>query len=770
MELEDGAYVILAADTKLAVDVADQIDARGTNVQLYDRNGSNAQFAWVVTNSDKTRSIFFPLTGKVLDYLGGVCASGTNVGTWDATGAPSNKWTIEDAGTTAKVDGMTLGRWFVHPAADATLFLDPERDGAPKKGSNLWLYTKADYQEFVFYPLKQPCLTGTYELQSALDHDLVVDVGDASKADGANCIVYTRTGNPNQAWKMEPNGDGSVTLYAAHSGKCMDVCNYRRAPAKGDNVIQWSHNGGSNQRWFLDWAGWDLGDYDEADVYAPAYVLRSQFGESELVLDACGARTTPGTNVWLWDLTGSKWGRAWRLVPTEPLAPLGVPSKVMGRAGQSGADGTRLSMTGDGLVYPTWTGPAGDYEVRYRLRTRSVGASSRSRSSWGPWRSLADGSAANDGWGAAWRRNCVAKSVGGGRVVADHGAAVTWSSGKVDLVDVQFEVRRFDERWGAAGVPAHGPSASATVEVDVDFSVTVGACAWSPEGLMVPLTSDLGRGENTVRVSARLGSTNGAVVFRDVTESHQDAACTVEVPNSKVLRVPPDGSRLWVWWRWETSSGLVRDGSATVACGWGTGHGETISPSVTDESGMRLMVSLGSHEETGLWVRVGDGDAVPVDLAEGVGHVAYPFGVPFELFAFSRDSDVKWDTWHKSYEARRGSCYCLTWGASCLSIDAGHDAPPTDSVRVETDVNAKLTTGRTFEVATAGPGRSEVHEISGVVESDDAKDLVDALLAAAFATLRDPWGLVCRVVVTEASVTRQYRGFAEVSVTARRLS
>ena len=32
----------------------------------------------------------------------------------------------------------------------------------------------------------------------------------------------------------------------------------------------------------------------------------------------------------------------------------------------------------------------------------------------------------------------------------------------------------------------------------------------------------------------------------------------------------------------------------------------------------------------------------------------------------------------------------------------------------------------------------------------------DALLAAAFATLRDPWGLVCRVVVTEASVTRPH--------------
>ena len=131
--LADGAYVVLsAAAPTVALDVSDQGDAAGTNVACHTRNGSNAQFVYVTTNSDKTRTLYFPLTGKVLDVTGGVYAAGTNVETWDNTGQDPAKFTITDAGTAVEVDGAQV-ECFVGKGAGAVRV--PGGDGRRRVGA-----------------------------------------------------------------------------------------------------------------------------------------------------------------------------------------------------------------------------------------------------------------------------------------------------------------------------------------------------------------------------------------------------------------------------------------------------------------------------------------------------------------------------------------------------------------------------------------------------------------------------------------------------------
>ena len=79
-DITDGTYVIVSAlNTSRAIDCMGASDKSGANVQIYTKNSSDAQFISVVTNSDGSRRLIFPLSGKSIDIANGSLTSGTNV-------------------------------------------------------------------------------------------------------------------------------------------------------------------------------------------------------------------------------------------------------------------------------------------------------------------------------------------------------------------------------------------------------------------------------------------------------------------------------------------------------------------------------------------------------------------------------------------------------------------------------------------------------------------------------------------------------------------
>ncbi|MGW1747092.1 alpha-L-fucosidase [Streptomyces sp. NPDC002092] len=74
----------------------------------------------------------------------------------------------------------------------------------------------------------------------------VMDVKDASTADGALVIQWPWTGGTNQQWKLLPDTDGSYRLSNVKSGKVLDSPG---GSAQGANLDQLTDSGSDNQDW-----------------------------------------------------------------------------------------------------------------------------------------------------------------------------------------------------------------------------------------------------------------------------------------------------------------------------------------------------------------------------------------------------------------------------------------------------------------------------------------------------------------------------------------
>ena len=113
-----------------------------------------------------------------------------------------------------------------------------------------------------------------------------------------NVSMRSETGNAEQVWKFDRQGDGSYKITNAKDGKALD--DNGAGTSDGANVQVYSSNDSSAQRWFI---------YGESG----AYFLRAACGD--LVLDINGGSTEDGTNVQMWtknDSTAQKF-QIWKL-------------------------------------------------------------------------------------------------------------------------------------------------------------------------------------------------------------------------------------------------------------------------------------------------------------------------------------------------------------------------------------------------------------------------------------------------------------------------
>ncbi|MEU8212987.1 alpha-galactosidase [Micromonospora sp. NPDC049044] len=125
----------------------------------------------------------------------------------------------------------------------------------------------------------------------------LLDVFNASTADGANVVQWGANGQPNQRWRFQETGDGYATVTSISSGKCLDVYGGAGATADGVRVIQWACNGGTNQQWRVE----DLGT---------GYV-RLVARHSGKCLDVLNAATADGAQTVQWTC-GTGTSQQWR--------------------------------------------------------------------------------------------------------------------------------------------------------------------------------------------------------------------------------------------------------------------------------------------------------------------------------------------------------------------------------------------------------------------------------------------------------------------------
>lgn len=76
-----------------------------------------------------------------------------------------------------------------------------------------------------------------------------VDVCGIGYASGTNVWQWSQNGLLSQRWYIEPAMNGSVMIYAAHSGMALDAVGGQTA--NGTNIWVYTPNGSGAQRWLL---------------------------------------------------------------------------------------------------------------------------------------------------------------------------------------------------------------------------------------------------------------------------------------------------------------------------------------------------------------------------------------------------------------------------------------------------------------------------------------------------------------------------------------
>lgn len=179
----DYYYIASALDTNKVLDVKNGSKSNGANIQLYKKNGTNAQlFRFVKSSKDGYYYIINKGSGKAVDVQNGSTASGTNVQQYQRNNTQAQRW---------KLQYTSSGN--VSIQAQCGKYLDV-KNAETKNGTNIWIYngngTKA--QEFVLIPYVER----TYKTVKLEFHDLQSWMNAVSTAQSSITVGGSLVTNP----------------------------------------------------------------------------------------------------------------------------------------------------------------------------------------------------------------------------------------------------------------------------------------------------------------------------------------------------------------------------------------------------------------------------------------------------------------------------------------------------------------------------------------------------------------------------------------------
>lgn len=101
---------------------------------------------------------------------------------------------------------------------------------------------------FASSAIAQQLDNGTYVIKNKFSGK-VLDVSNASTAEGTSIIQYTNTGADNQLWDVKYIGSGNYSITSIATGKAIEVYNWDTND--GADIAQYSYWGGESQLWSI---------------------------------------------------------------------------------------------------------------------------------------------------------------------------------------------------------------------------------------------------------------------------------------------------------------------------------------------------------------------------------------------------------------------------------------------------------------------------------------------------------------------------------------
>lgn len=296
--LADGTYVISTAlSSNYVLDVYGGYTWNKANVQLFAKNGTDAQ-AFKVTHDSQGYVTFTNVnSGKVLEVAGSRVGNNANVQQYSLDGSRAQKWVVQKNGS-----GYTI-----ISALDPNFVLD--LSGAlVMNGRNIGLYqsngSKAQQWNFSKHMTdrercdlfaaqnKDKIADGVYYIKNK-NVNYALDVYGGSLYGGANVQLYSLNRSNAQKWKITHDSKGYVMFQNVGSGM------YLTSGGSGNsaNVYQQKQSNGYNQKWIIMF-----------DTYSNLRIVSAL--HSNRVLDVHGGMIRNFSNIQLYDSNNSnaqKW-------------------------------------------------------------------------------------------------------------------------------------------------------------------------------------------------------------------------------------------------------------------------------------------------------------------------------------------------------------------------------------------------------------------------------------------------------------------------------
>ena len=250
--LADGVYEINSVkNSNYTLDVNSASTRNGANVQLYLRNGTQAQ-AFRVSHDSQGFVTFTNInSGKVIDLDGAITKNGRNIHQYASNGTRAQKWIVQQSGS----------GYSIVSAIDTSFALDI-RNGSVYSGSNIQLYksnnTAAQQWTFNKYVTerercdsyasqnKDRMADGVYYIKNQ-NVGFALDVADGSLYGGANVQLYSLNKTNAQKWKITHDSTGYVSFQNVGSGMYLTAGGSGRSA----NVYQQKQTNGYNQKWIV---------------------------------------------------------------------------------------------------------------------------------------------------------------------------------------------------------------------------------------------------------------------------------------------------------------------------------------------------------------------------------------------------------------------------------------------------------------------------------------------------------------------------------------
>lgn len=752
MAIANGTYVIVSAkDTSMAIDVDGNLDIKGTNVQIWKRNGKSGQYV-TVTGEDTRQVLRFPLTGKVLDVYDAKAKNGQNIIQWVGNNGNGQAWNIVATGGTITVGTKSYPTYYIKSALNNN-FAVGLKGNATAQSTNVQLASFSSTntaQRWAFVPVSL-LPAGYYRFVSALDTRVCLsstygDDGEAVKAVGIDIE------NNRQVWRVR---GGTSTTYIENYFDC-----YLNSSGKVDGSA-------ANLRakpiaLYSSWLMVVTGSMKYNGATYPLVTLKNAAGNdegSEICVDVGGDKDKLTSEAKMHNYHGRK-GQKFIAIPTIPVGGIAAPSDLKMAYTKGGTAYRNIWGRGKVTAYPSWVSGSRTFQFRYRQRVRKATSGDTAFSSWSKWRYYGNDTS-NDGWGNILKVTSTPTSMkdpSGNTRLYNIAHTYTLSPEGNDLVEYQYQVRAVSLSKGINS--RRGYIASGTGRYVYRPECTVNKIAWSPNGLEIGYSSDQHRNNNDLVLYS------ATCVHDGKTHTIYDGGSagypindikwrgTATLPQSKVSYIPHVGDSVTIKFRFTNVDGayLIAKQTATKTVTRDSDQTLPLTPDIalTDGEMLHVDTNVSDADKSWVWVDYYDDGASYYKYTDVDGEFDIPvlFNKRFRAYVVV-EKDGKWNIADAYFPAiKNSSSYWFNFVNSSgeqdwVQLKFNDGTSPTIRRSISYDSDIQLTNGNTFEVVHFGYGRSESIDIGGVIPltfriDNSSVSKFEALGAAHYAWFRAP--------------------------------